>query len=351
MRWALVTLVLIVALLLASGCAFNPIGGLVVTRGQKERELAALATQYEGKIAAARAEAAVATKQVLADKDAQMTGAANSFYGSGVVFGSILTPTRTDLLFNNLAKEGWAAIGNRQPTVEGMQAMNVRLKAELDETKTSLSQLQSSHQAALAQNTALAEATRKHEVALAAAEAHVAAVEAEKGRAISAKQSELIAVQGKLIATEKGRADERAAQQAQLAKLSWGAGILAALCLAGAIWSPVFKRELGIGAIVLGLAAVSIPFVEGWMVIAGVGLALAAVVVWAARKHHIEGRAATGVYRAVQAIKDSSKDQYDAILKPKLDQWLTVYDRNGKPVPDATAQRHIDQRLMEVGDR
>ncbi len=120
--------------------------------------------------------------------------------------------------------------------------------------------------------------------------------------------------------------------------------------LVGAIWSPVFKQELGIGAAVLGGAAVAIPFVTGWWILCGVGIAAIGIIVWAARKHYHEQSDATGVYRAVQAFKSESGDLFKQHLAPKVKDFLGRYTKGGKVVANAAAEARIDQRLMQVGD-
>jgi hypothetical protein len=316
----------------------------------KEREVAALRAEYDDKITAKTNEIATAKDGVIAGQQNQMRGAAAALFGQSLVFQSLPQPTRTDLITHNLSTEASAALGNIPPTAEAMQVMIERISKELDSTRTSLADLQRNHTAALLENQRLVDQTKHWEDKLTAAEREKSALESSYRTQLDQKQTDLVKLANEKAALEKERADDAAARQAQLAKLSWGAGILAALCLAGAIWSPVFKKELGIGVIVLGSAAVAIPFIQGWMIMAVVGVVAVLVVGWAARVHHIESKAATDVYRAVQSIKEKSKDKYDELIAPQLKQWITKYDRSGKLIPDKTAEDHIDQRLREVGD-
>ncbi len=343
LRTLLVAMVLMFAL---TGCA-NPIAGLLITRSAKEKEIATLKADYEAKIGTARQEATFAKDKVIASKDAQMVGAAGALYGQQVVFQSILTPTRTDLLQRNLSQEAWSALGNVPPTPEALKAMNERLAKELDATKTSLADLQTSHAVALAQNALLAEQTKKHETEMAAATARLTAVESKAAADISAKQTELLATQDKVIAAEKASADGAKARQAQLAKLSWGAGILAALCLAGAIWSPVAKSQLAMGAIVLGGAALAIPFVTGWIILIAVGLGLAALTGWVLVKHHKEERIGDALSLAMQDLKEKG-GELAATVESTVSDRLARYTKVGGKlvtVPDTALQATIDAKL------
>jgi hypothetical protein len=346
MRWF--TLLVVFSAALLAGCD-HTIGGLLASKSKKEKELTAMRLDYEQKIAAKEAEVTTAKDGLIAGKDNQMRAAAGAFYGQGVVFDSILTPSRTDWIFNNLAEEGWTALGHIQPTYEAMQAMNERLKAELDETRTSLADLQHNHQAAVAENQQLADQTKRWQDKLAAAEREKTELNQRFSADLSRKQAELLDVQNQLIATEKARSDEKKARQAQLAKLSWGAGILAALCLAGAIFSPVMKRELSILAAIMGGAAVAIPFVETWMILSAVGLAAAGLVGWILLKHRKEERVADSLTLGLQRLKDHSAETWQQVA-PYIEDSLKRYvKKDGKLVAekDPAIETHIDAKLAE----
>ena len=349
-RWVRGILVVVFALLAAS-CQHNPIPNLLVTKGQKEREIAALRADFDQKLAANRAEIDASTAKVREGMQAQMRGAAGAFYGQDFVYRTLQSPTRTDLVWHNLTLEGWSALGNLQPTFEQMQAMNERLTAELDETRTSLADLQRNHQQALEQNRALADATKRFESELAAAEARRIALEADFKSRLDKAQLDLIDTQSRLIAAEKARSDDAKARQAQLARLSWGAGILAALCLAGAIWSPIAKRQLIIGAVVLGGAAVAIPFVEGWHILVGVGVAAVGLIAWTLYGHRKDERVADALVLAAQDVKEKSREVWEQHLKPAVADRLARYTTgpDGKLVTerDPTLEAHIDAKLAE----
>ncbi len=323
---------------------------LFVTKSAKEKEIATLRVAYEGKLAAKDAETAEATKRVAAAKDAQAQGAITALYGQTQVFNSIVTPTRTDILFNNLAQEGWAALGGAPPSREAMQAMNDRLRKELDATQTSLADLQRNHNAALAANQALADATARYQKEVEAAEAARAAIDKDYRGKLDVAQASLNETNDQLVASEHARANDSAARAAQLAKLSWGAGIIAALCVVGAIVSPVFKAQLGMAAVAFGGAAVAIPYLTGWWVLAGVGLVLAGLTIWMLRAHHIETKFGDAMALAAQRVKDTAGDAWTKTVGPIVADSLSRYAKVGGKVltiPDASMTALMDSKLID----
>lgn len=345
------TILFSVLFLCLSACNTNPTFGLLVTKGEKDKEIAALRVQHAADMEKLTAEAQAKTQQILTANLVQKQTAAASFYGQDVVFRSIVAPTRTDLIVHNLALEGWAALGV-QPTYEDMKIMNERLIKELDETKTSLIQLQANHNAALAKNEALAAATKKFEDELKEIQRKIDAKEKEFRASLDAKQSEIIDLNNKIIAAQDAKrlADERRA--AMIAKLSWGSGIVAALCVLGAIFSPVFKRELGISAVTFGAAAAALPFLEPWHVAAGIGLVFLIIIVWVAIKYRREEKLADALVLANQDIKEKAPEVWAATARPIVEDRLSKYKKDWKSgkistVKDKGLEKHIDAKLAE----
>lgn len=348
MRSLFLATLLVSSILILSGCSLrNPFVGLA---SNKEKEIAALKAEYNEKLAAAQAAHDQAVKKVISSKDAQMAGAANSFYGINYTFKTIPAPIRTDLIFNNLALEGWSAIGNIMPDFATMQKIEERLRKDLDETRTSLADLQKSHQQALAENQALATQAQKHLEELAAVEAARAKEEREFQSKLAAKQGELIEIQKLLDQKKDELANEKKARQAQIAKLSWGAGIIAALCVAGAIWSPVSKKELIIAAATFGGAAVALPFVEMWHVMVGLGTVVVSVFGYVLYKYRKEERVSDALVLANEDIKEKDPDLWKNKVAPVVEDRLKTYKKKaGKLVPekDPSIEAHIDAKLAE----
>ncbi len=342
---------LIVALAFAlSGCA-NPISKLLTTQSAKEKEIAALRVEYENKATEARDAQDRSTKALLASKDGQMQGAAAALHGQQLVFTSIITPTRTDLITHNLSKEAWTALGNIPPTSTALLAMNERISKELDATRTSLADLQANHVAALAQNQALAEQAKKHQVELSAAQEKIAAVEKEGAGKLAAKQGELIEIQGRLIAAEKQRADDAAALQALKTKFSIILGVLALAGIAGAIYSPIAKDKCAMFGVLCAASAIGIWYIQPWHVAVVVGLGLLGLIGWMLAKHRKDERVADALVLAAQDVKEQAGDVWQQHLQPAIEDRLARYrkTKGGKLVTekDPALEAHIDQKLAD----
>lgn len=343
MKTTTLTLILISAILSCGwrGCQTISDRIPLELKSSKEKEIAALKVDFNKKIEAKGAEITAIKDAIILAKNAQIQGGADAFYGQDFVFKTIITPTRTDLVTHNLGDEGWAALGRVMPTYEKMMEMNERLSKELDETKTSLADLQKSHDKAMNESQKLVDTT-KHEVEkLTQALQEKDTLEKQYKDKLSLLQDQLNEANNKIIAIEKEKADNKAARQAQIAKLSWGAGVLAALCLAGAIWSPVFKRQLGIMAASFGAAAVALPFIEPWMVLAGFGVVILGVVVWIISEHNKADKATTAFANLIHEKPE---------LVPDADAWTSKYvkdkDGNVTTVPDTAVQALVKSKLI-----
>lgn len=351
-RW--LTSILLCGAALLAGCSYlgsvqRGLDKVTGAQARKEKEVAALRTEYDGKIDANTKALTAAQEAQVGALKGQITGGANAFYGQSVVFGTILSPTRTDLVWHNLTEEGWTALNHEPPSYEAMTKINARLKKDLDANLTSLADLAKTHQAALGENQKLSDAAKAVADRLAALEREKAALNETYRKTLDAKQVELVKLANDKAALEKERADMTAHRAAQLAKLSWGAGIIAALCLAGALFSPVFKTELGLAAATFAGAAVAIPFVEGWMLVAGIGVIATALVGWALVKYRREEKVSSALTLAVQDVKEKGGEAWDR-LKPALSDRLSRYvTKNGKLVTeqDVALERHIDAKLAE----
>ncbi len=347
LRYLLSICLTLSALLLAS-CS-NPISGLLVTKGAKEKEVAAVRADYAAKMATLRQETETATKQLLEAKDAQIAGAATAFYGQDVVFRSIHSPTRTDLLTHNLSKEGWQALGRAQPSYEAMQKMNERLQRELDASKTSLADLEQSHAKAMTENQALAAATKAFEAKIAAIEAKSVALEREFTAKLDKATGELVAAQNQLIAAEKARSDDAAALQELKTKFSVILGIAALAGIAAAIYLPIFRQECGIFGAVCGLAAYGIWLIQPWHVGAVVAVAVVGIAGWMAMKHQRKERGFDALVLANQDVKETNPDVWKSTLGPAVADRLSRYHKtkSGKLVAerDPSLERHIDETL------
>ena len=342
--------ILLFLLPLLAGCGTG-LTNLVITKNQKEKEIAELRVKHEAELKAKVVETEQAKDKVIEVKDKQITAGANAFYAADLTFKTIISPTRTDLITNNYVNEGWTAMGKRNPDADTIAKINERLKNELDETKTSFAQLKVTHDAKVIENQKLVDESKLWQDKLTKLEKEKNETIASQAKIIDLKQTQIIDTSNKIIALEKERADRAADIAATKAKMAMIVGALALACVAGAIWSPVFKEKLGMGAAVLGIIAVGILYIQAWHVMLVGGVLGLGLIGWAAWDHFKEKEAATDVYRAIQSIKTKAKDKYDEFLKPELQQWVTKYDKQGRLKPNSRAENHIDKRLIEVGDK
>lgn len=336
------------------GCGFTGcqtgVGDLLVTKGAKEREVAALRVEYETRLKTQRDETAAAQAAVVAAKDAQIAGASTPLFAADVAFKGIAAPTRTDLVINNRVNEAWSALGHQMPTYEEMQKANARLAAELDENRTTLAALKATHETEMARGQTLADATAAAAKAMTDLTArHARELDDLSGKLTAATQA-LADANGLLAASATADGAREKARQAQLARLSWGAGILAALCLAGAIWSPVSKRELAIAAAVFAGAAVSIPFVEGLHVLIVAGVSLAAIIAWALFKHRKDERVADALTLAVQDVREKGGQAaaaLDTAVADRLARYRKSKDGTLVTERDPSLEAHMAAKLAE----
>lgn len=335
--------------LLLAGCV-NPLTNLFVSKKAKEQEIADLKKSYEKQIETKVAEVNAAKDGVIASKDKQITAGSNAFYAADLTFKTIKSPVRTDIVTNNYVNEGWTALGKKNPDAETMVKINERLKNELDETKTSLNDLQNAHVAMITESQRLADTAIKYENQLKVLEEEAKKIKENYSKALELKQTELISLQDKIISLEKERADNRAAIQATKEKLSMIAGAIALACLAGAIWSPVFKTQFATFGGVAAIAAVGILYIEGWMILTAVGIIGVGTVLYAAYKHRSEEKLSDALVLGLQDIKSTSKDTWESTVRPFIEERLKKYIKTNKGVetiPDKSLEAQIDKKLVE----
>lgn len=316
---------------------------------EKEREIAALRLEFDAKIASKTAEVSLAKDGVIAGKDNQMKAAANGLYGADSVFRTIVAPTRTDLITNNFVTESWAALGNQLPDQQTLIKINERIKTELDETKTSLADLKRNHDAVVAENAKLVDATKAWQEKLAAAEKAKADLEASYRIQLDAKQRDIIDLQQNIVALEKARADDAAAIQALKTKASIILGGLSLLCFVGVIYSPVGKTGLVVLGTLAAGAASLIWVIKIWMVLAASGVVVTGLVAYALIVHHKEEKLADSLVLGLQDVKAGSSDLWSKV-SPLIDERLKKYVKKGgeiKTAEDPTLKALIDKKLAD----
>ena len=349
-----IILTVVLALTLTSCSTIKSrIDSMTGAQAAKEKEIAALRVEYDGKIAAKVAEVSIAKDGVIAGKDGQMKAAVNGLFGADSVFKSIVTPTRTDLITNNFVNESWAALGNQLPDQPTLLKINERIKTELDATKTSLADLQRSHAAAVAENVKLVDATKVWQDKLAAAEKARADLEAGYRTQLDAKQQSVIALQQNIVALEKARADDAAAIQAMKTKASMILGGLSLLCVVGVIYSPVGKTGLIVLGTIAAGAAVLIWVIKVWMVLVAAGVAAAGLVVYALVVHRKEEKLADSLVLSLEDVKNVSSETWSKVSPFVAERLKKYVKKNGEiqAVEDPAQKALIDQKLAEYDQK
>lgn len=333
--------------------ASRTIDKMTGAQARKEAEIKELRSEYEQKIASKVIEISASKDGIISSKDSQIKAASNGLYGANATFATLIEPTRTDLVTNNFVNESWAALGNQLPDQPTLLKINERIKTELDETKTSLSDLQRSHAAAVAENVKLVDATKVWQDKLAAAEKARADLETGYRTQLDAKQRSIIDLQQNIVALEKARADDAAAIQAMKTKASMILGGLSLLCVVGVIYSPVGKTGLIVLGTIAAGAAVLIWVIKVWMVLVAAGVAATGLVVYSLVVHRKEEKLADSLVLGLQDVKTGSSDLW-AKVSPLIDERLKKYvKKNGeiKTAEDPTLKALIDKKLAEYDQK
>ena len=340
-RW--LTSILLVGALVLAGCntVQRNLDKVTGAQARKEKEVATLRAEYDGKIEANTKALTAAKEAQVGALKGQIKGGANSFFAQDQLFKTIASPVRTDLLWHNYALEGWTALGGGMPDYETMLKINERLKTELDVNRTSLADLQRNHQTAVSENQKLSDAAKAASDKIAALEKEQAALNEAYRKNLDAKQTQLIGLANEKAAWEKERSDNEAAIQAMKMKLSLIAGGLALACVAGVIYSPVGKTGLAIFGVVCALASVGIWYITGPVILGVVVAAVVAVGGYGLYKHHASDKTVT----ALTGYLHDKGQLADATLQ----EWMTRYVKNKDgtvtAVPDPTVKAVVNDKL------
>ncbi len=339
------SLLLGTALLLA-GCSYlgavkHEIGKLSGAEAEKAKEIAALQADFDQKLATKDAEIKNARQDAAKTVDVQLAAAAGAFYAQDLLYQSIPSPIRRDIVMHMVGEEGWAALNHRLPTYETMLAINERLKNDLDETKTSLASLQAEHQAAMTASAKISDAAKVAAGKLADLEKVKTDMELDYKGQLAKKEGERATLADRRAALETERSDNIAATRAAKLKLIGVIGGLALLCIAGAVWSPVFKEKFGLMAAVLGLAAAGVWYLQPWHVGVAVGIAVVALVIWATMRFNSSNKTVT----ALTGFLHEKGQLADADLQAWMTKYVKQPDGTVTTVPDKAVAATVTAAL------
>lgn len=308
--------------------------------------------EYEGKLADKDKDIQIKQTDFVKGLQSNAQFSADRLYGASLGYLFNQNKDRNAKVVNDRVEEARTTLP--PPTVAAMAKENEQIVKDLDEARTSLADLQKSHDAKIIEANQLTKDVADKAAALEKAKQDKIAIEADEKVKLDAAQTKVNQANDTIITGEKARANDAVAIQATKTKLSLGAGALAALCIAGAIWSPVMKDKFAIAAAILGVAAVGIWYLTPLVVLIIVGVSAAALTAWAVFNHNKESKAAIATYSALQEIKAKSSDVWDKNIAPVLESWQTKYITHAgtvTEVPDPTIAAHIDQKLAETNQK
>lgn len=338
----------VILIMIFSSCV-NPIGKYLITKSQKEKEIAALKLEYNGKIDQKTKEISQEKDIIISSKDNQIIAASNGLFGADQVFKIINSPLRTDLIVNNFVNESWTALGNLKPSYEALLSLNIRIKQELDSKATSLADLQRDHEKAVSENQKLVDATKIWQDKLAISEKEISDLNETYRKNLDAKQTDLNVANTKIIELQKAQLDHEKEIKEAKTKASAILGGLALLCLAGVIWSPVFKRQIAIFGGSVAFIAVAIWYIQLYMVLITAGIIVVSLIGWVLYNHNKESKLSNSLVLGLQKVKDDSKETWDKI-SPVLDEYLKKYTKKAGQIvttEDASLKSLIDDKLAK----
>ena len=343
---------MVFGLLLLPGC--NMIQGLVykeyAKKSEVEQQIQTLKDKYRTDVDLKVKDVQSKLEGTIQAQENQLQEGANKLYGANEAFKYYQSPTRLDLIINNRVTEAQVALG-KTPTYKAIQEENQRLKDELDEKKTSLEQLKTTHIQMLAENAKLSEETIKIKREVEIAKAEWMKVEQKYIGDAAGLQSTLNDANNKIIKLETERADNQASIERMKTKLMIGCGIAAAICILGAVYSPVGKGSLGMCAAIFGGAATAIPFIEGWMILTGVLIIAAIVAIVFLYKHNTAEKTNDNLVNHIQDIKENPNIPADVknLLRENLSQWNSKYVGDKATKADAAVDKYIKSKLKDYG--
>jgi hypothetical protein len=315
-----------------------------------ERQIDDLKKKHDADVASKISDVQVKLEKTIQAQDNQLQEGANKLYGANEAFKFYTTPSRLDLIINNRVVEAQAAIG-KSPTYEAIKAENQRLKDELDEKKTSLEDLIKKHNQVVADNARLVDQANIAKKEVQAAKDEWLKTEQKYITDAKSLNDKLKEANAKIQAALQEKLDNAAAVERMQTKLMIGCGIMAALCVLGTIYSPVGKSSLAIAAATFGGAAVAIPHIQGWMILAAALVICVIVTIIFLYKHHVADTTNENLINHIQDIKEnpSIPDEVKTIIKGSLSQWNSKYVGDKLSQADNKVEDYIKSKLKDYG--
>lgn len=315
-----------------------------------QAEMRALETKHREDVDNKVKEVQTKLEKTIQAQDDQLQRGANKLYAANETFKYYVQPTRVDRIINNRVTEAWAALG-KYPSYQAIQEENERIKKELDEKITSLEQLMKEHERIMVENKALVDTTDRAKKEVEDAKTQLQNINTKYQSESNRLQAKLNDVNDKIQKTQQEANSNKDSIERMKTKLMIGCGIAAALCIVGAVYSPVGKGSLAICAAVFGGAAAAIPYIEGWMILIAVLIIGAIVTIVFLYKHHIADKTADNLINHIQDIKEDPDipDDVKNIMKRSLTEWNGKYVGDKISQADTAVENYIKNKLKDYG--
>jgi hypothetical protein len=302
--------------------------------------------------------------KVIGGKDEQLQAGADAMYSITQVTALPFQPGSFEFI-RARSVEGFTAMG-KPPTIkeiiEGGERIRKYLTTYASMNPIDIAKLQKEHDEAVKQNGILVETTKAAEKAVEVAKAEKLVIEQKYITDNTKAQTDLNMANNNVIEKEKERA--LAAEEAKKKVEDWKAairqimlwsGIASALCLVGAIYSPVGKGGLTTLAAVFGAITIALPFITPtiiWIFLGVVGLTIVGVTWVFLYKHNLAEKTSTNLVNAIQDTKEHAAPTID-VLKNNLSAWNTKYvkDETGNSITkiDTSVKTYIEEILKKSG--
>lgn len=319
------------------------------SKAKAELELSQVKSSFDVKLTTSENNIKLANEKVIQGLMDKLQNGGDLLYGADFAnWVSVVKPDRTRIIMDNKINE--TRVLMPPPTVKAMAAQNENVRKQLDETLTSLDELKMEHQKTIDEMKVISDKEKQSEVDLANAKQIKRDLEKQKSNAILAKENALQEISNQVIAQEHERGDNAKARQATLEKMSLYAGLFSVLCFAGAIYLPIYKAQIGILGIIVGMAAVGIWYITPLICGITALVIITGILGWMIYNHNIATKTNTALVNAVQDVKEKAPEIYTTTIKPALTAWTTTYTKDSTgatiTIPDKSVTANIDSHLV-----
>lgn len=342
---------LIIGILLLLGFLFGGCQAVAdkagyVPKTKMEQRIAALEQKQAEQVSVAVAKVEKAKDDYLASVLSNFQYTSDWLYGARL--GVALLPVK-DRLFTVIDyRLKTAASYAPTPSREALATMNDTLKTELDETKTSIKDLEIKYNAKVEEAKKATDAQIQKQNEVVEKESELKDLKEKHRIDIGKLKDEAIITANKQTQDAIAANDEKHQKAIEANKriIMATCGVLALAALACAIWLPVLKKEAGQFAAITGGVALMVPFLQPIHLNIIYALGLAYVAFRIIRRHMLTEKTNNNLINTIQDVKDTKPDVYKEI-QPILAERNTVYVKGNEKKEDTAVVNHIDAVLRE----